>query len=325
MSLLENLPFGLKPDDLIVLMAAATATLTVLMLWFALMPPDPGTARVQALARRREQMKAEALTPKRRQAIQAVTFMREVVTRLKLVRTKQAESIHWKLARAGKRSQDAVIVYLFAKVALPIAAAVGSVVLLFVVEVSAASMQMRLVYAAAAVVAAAIAPDVYLKNCADKRSKALHKALPDGLDLMVICAEAGLSLDAGLNRVAKEMGRGFPELADEFALTAVELGFLPERRMALDNLASRVTLPGIRGMVNTLVQAERYGTPLAQSLRVLAAELRMERMMKAEEKAARLPATLTVPMILFILPPLFIVLMGPAALSVIDSLRGLGL
>ena len=315
----------MKPDDLIVVMAGVTAIMTVLMLWYALMPPDPGTARVRAIARRREEMKAEALSPKRRQAIQAVTVMRQVVTRLNLMRSKQAENIHWKLARAGKRSQDALIVYLFAKVALPIAAIAGAVVLLFVIEISAASMQMRFLYAVAAVIIAVIAPDVYLKNTADKRAKALQKALPDGLDLMVICAEAGLSLDASLNRVAKEMGQGFPELADEFALTAVELGFLPERRMALDNLASRTTLPGVRGMVNTLVQAERYGTPLAQSLRVLAAELRMERMMKAEEKAARLPATLTVPMILFILPPLFIVLMGPAVLSVIDSLRGMGL
>ena len=136
----------------------------------------------------------------------------------------------------------------------------------------------------------------------------------------MICAEAGLSLDTALNRVADEMAVSAPELADELALTSVELNFLPERRMALGNLAKRVDLPAIRGVVNTLIQTEKYGTPLAQSLRVLSAEFREQRMLKAEEKAARLPATLTVPMIMFILPTLFIVLVGPAMLGVYDQM-----
>jgi tight adherence protein C len=129
-----------------------------------------------------------------------------------------------------------------------------------------------------------------------------------------------LSLDATLQRVSRELGRTWPELADEFSLTAVEIGFMPDRRQALENLSVRCFLPGIRAMVNTLSQTEKYGTPLSESLRVLSAELRTERMLKAEEKAARLPATLTVPMILFILPPLFVVLIGPAILSVGDAM-----
>jgi tight adherence protein C len=140
------------------------------------------------------------------------------------------------------------------------------------------------------------------------------------LDLLVICAEAGLSLDAALNRVADEMTASAPALADELALTSVELNFLPERRMALDNFARRADLPAIRGVVNTLIQTEKYGTPLSQSLRVLSAEFREQRMLRAEEKAARLPATLTVPMILFILPTLFIVLVGPAMIDVYDKM-----
>ena len=136
----------------------------------------------------------------------------------------------------------------------------------------------------------------------------------------MICAEAGLSLDTALNRVADEMAVSAPQLSDELALTSVELNFLPERRMALGNLAKRVDLPAIRGVVNTLIQTEKYGTPLAQSLRVLSAEFREQRMLKAEEKAARLPATLTVPMIMFILPTLFIVLVGPAMLGVYDQM-----
>jgi tight adherence protein C len=144
-------------------------------------------------------------------------------------------------------------------------------------------------------------------------------ALPDGLDLMVICAEAGLSLDATLVRVSRELGNGSPELAEELSMTAAELTFLPERRLAFDNLNTRTNSDGIRAVVNTLQQTAKFGTPLAQSLRILAAEMRQARMTRAEEKAARLPALLTVPMILFILPCLFIVLLGPAALGIIDT------
>ena len=141
---------------------------------------------------------------------------------------------------------------------------------------------------------------------------------------MVICAEAGLSLDATFQRVSNEIGSTYPDLADELSLTSVELSFLPERRAALEGLGSRADMPGLRALVNTLMQTERYGTPLSQALRVLAGELRNERLMRAEEKAARLPAILTVPLIVFVLPPLFIVLLGPAVLNTIDALRGLG-
>ncbi len=132
-----------------------------------------------------------------------------------------------------------------------------------------------------------------------------------------------MSLDAALDRVSKEMAQACPELTEELGLTAVELGFLPDRMMALEGLSERVPLPTVRALINTLQQTERYGTPLAQSLRVLSAEMRHERMMKAEEKAARLPAVLTVPMVVFILPPLFIVLIGPAAIRTLDALGGM--
>jgi len=163
------------------------------------------------------------------------------------------------------------------------------------------------------------APNIYLRNAAAKRAKLLQRSLPDGLDLMVICAEAGLSLDAALIRVSRELGNGSPELAEELAITAAELTFLPDRRMAFDNLNTRTNSEGIRAVVNTLQQTAKFGTPLAQSLRVLASEMRTARMTRAEEKAARLPALLTVPMILFILPTLFIVLLGPAGIGIIDT------
>ena len=137
-----------------------------------------------------------------------------------------------------------------------------------------------------------------------------------------ICAEAGLALDNALVRVAREMRMNSPEMADEMELTSAELGFMSERRIALENLYKRTNLPAMQALANTLIQSERYGTPLAQSLRVLSRELRDERLMKAEEKAARLPATLTVPMMIFIMPTLFIVLIGPGILRAIDGLGG---
>ena len=153
----------------------------------------------------------------------------------------------------------------------------------------------------------------------DKRSAAIRKGLPDALDLLVICAEAGLTVDASFHRVARELGRAYPELGDEFGLTAIELGFLTDRRSAFENLAQRVDLDSVRGVVTTMIQTEKYGTPLASALRVLSAEFRNERMMRAEEKAARLPAIMTVPLICFILPVLFIVILGPAACSISDN------
>jgi tight adherence protein C len=163
------------------------------------------------------------------------------------------------------------------------------------------------------------APDLWLSNKVKKRSDAVRKGLPDALDLLVICAEAGLTVDVAFHRVSKELGRAYPELGDEFALTAIELGFLSDRRQAFENLATRVDLDAVKGVVTTMIQTEKYGTPLASALRVLSAEFRNERMMRAEEKAARLPAIMTVPLILFILPTLFIVILGPAACSINDA------
>ncbi len=164
------------------------------------------------------------------------------------------------------------------------------------------------------------APDIWLKNKIQKRTSAIRKGLPDALDLLVICAEAGLTVDASFSRVSRELGKAYPELGDEFALTSIELGFLTDRRLAFENLAKRIDLDSVRGVVTTMIQTEKYGTPLASALRVLSAEFRNERMMRAEEKAARLPAIMTVPLILFILPVLFIVILGPAACSINDAL-----
>lgn len=162
-------------------------------------------------------------------------------------------------------------------------------------------------------------PDIFVNRQKLVRLKKIEGGLPDGLDLLVICAEAGLSLDAALKRVADEFASMVPELSEELLLTSVELNFLPDRRQALLNLSQRVDVPSFRGVTATLIQTEKYGTPLAQALRTLASEFRENRLLKAEEKAARLPAILTVPMIIFILPALFIVLAAPAFIKVAEK------
>ena len=167
-------------------------------------------------------------------------------------------------------------------------------------------------------------PDYIVKKIRDKRLASIRKALPDSLDMLVICAEAGLASDAALKRVVAETTRNGSILGEELNQTALELSFMPERRQALENLAERAPLPSINAFVNTMIQAEKYGTPLARAFKVLSQEQRTERMLRAEEKAGRLPATMTVPMMLFILPALFIVLIGPAILDIMDNFIGMG-
>jgi tight adherence protein C len=249
--------------------------------------------------------------------------IRRIVERLKLIKGKDAENATIALARAGKRTRDALVVYQFLRLCLPFAFGAAGVVLLYVLQVPKLPDQVRALVTVVLVVLGAFAPKVYVKNAAQKRQHQITRALPDTLDLLVISAEAGLSLDAAFSRVSKELAPAWPEMADELALASIELTFLSDRRRAMDNLAQRVDLESIRAVINTLRQSEKYGTPLAQSLRVLSAEFRNARMMRAEEKAARLPVLMTVPMVMFILPPLFIVLIGPAILQIIDQLSRL--
>ncbi len=325
MNLLDLIP-GLGGGDAIVLMAAGAAGFAVYAVWSALLVRDPMARRVKSVGTHRDELRQAMLATQGNRARRretTVDFMRRVAERLKLLKTRQADAITLRLAQAGHRSKDALVIYLFAKMALPFALGAVAVLLVYVAGIWALPPMGKLFIALAAVVVGAYAPEIFVTNARMKRQQAMQKGLPDALDLLVICTEAGLALDAALTRVARETGPACPELAEELSLCAVELGFLPDRRQALDNLAKRTALASIRGVVNTLQQTEKYGTPLSLSLRVLSTEFRNDRMMKAEEKAARLPAVLTVPLIVFILPSLFVVLLGPAILSAIDGLGGL--
>ncbi|MGF1549550.1 MAG: type II secretion system F family protein [Sphingomonadaceae bacterium] len=307
---------------------AAIATFFVLVaIYAATTVRDPMAKRVKALHERREQLKAGIIVEKgkRRKSISKRSEkgdrMESLLASLKMLQTEQVEKTQNRLLQAGIRDKDSAYVLILARLLLPLVIGGGMVVYVYVLNgFPEWGALKRYGLVALTLIGTYKAPDLWLKNRITKRSAAIRKGLPDALDLLVICAEAGLTIDAAFARVSRELGKAYPELGDEFALTAIELGFLQDRRMAFENLAKRIDLEAVRGVVTTMIQTEKYGTPLASALRVLSAEFRNERMMRAEEKAARLPAIMTVPLILFILPVLFIVILGPAACSISDAL-----
>ena len=307
------------------LMAVAAAAVMV-AIYAAVTVNDPMQKRLKALNDRREQLKAGILisAPKRRAQLvrknETTEWMGKLLGKLKVLQDTQLAQVQQLLAQAGIRRKEYAVAVIFARMVLPIVFGLIAVICVYWSDMFPAwSSTKRFMAFAAALALGYKGPEVMIGNKISKRVHAIRKGLPDALDLLVICAEAGLTVDAAFNRVARELGRAYPELGDEFALTAIELSFLSERRMAFENLAYRVKLDSVKGVVTTMIQTERYGTPLASALRVLSAEFRNERMMRAEEKAARLPAIMTIPLILFILPVLFVVILGPAACSIADA------
>jgi tight adherence protein C len=309
------------------LLSAVAASAVVFAIYTATTVRDPMAKRVKALNERREQLKAgiTASTSKRRAKLvrknETTDRIRSLLSSMKVLQESQIQVAQTKLLQAGIRRKEWAVAVIFGRLVLPIV--IGGPILYMVYGTDmfldwSAFKKYGLV--AVGFILSYKAPDIYLKNKITKRSHAIRKGLPDALDLLVICAEAGLTVDAAFARVSRELGKAYPELGEEFSLTAIELGFLTDRRMAFENLANRIDLDAIRGVVTTMIQTEKYGTPLASALRVLSSEFRNERMMRAEEKAARLPAIMTVPLILFILPVLFIVILGPAACSINDAL-----
>jgi tight adherence protein C len=317
------IPSGFGLEELIALGASVFVALSVVMVWRGLLEKAPAQRRIKAIAERRANLRQAMVAPKRRGRTETLNMARRTLRYFRLMTGKPVENARSKLIRAGIRSRDSVTFFLFAKLCLPAVFGALAVVCVYVLELYNLGTQARFLTSIGAVLLGFYLPDIYVKNLVDKRTHILTRAMPDMLDLLVICAEAGLALDNALVRVSKEIRLNCAEMADEMELTSAELGFMSERRIALENLYKRTALPSMQALANTLIQSERYGTPLAQSLRVLSRELRDERLMKAEEKAARLPATLTVPMMIFIMPTLFIVLIGPGILRAIDGLGSL--
>lgn len=320
--------FGLTATDVGTILAALATFAVLMALYTATTVRNPMGRRVKALNDRREQLKSGIIvsTAKRRTKIthqsDTTDRMRAFLSSMKVLQDDQLKDAQKKLAQAGIRSKEWAVAVIFSRLVLPIVIGGTAAFLIYGVALwpEWSAFKKFMVFGGALLLSYK-APDLYVDNMVTKRANAIRKGVPDALDLLVICAEAGLTVDAAFARVARELGSAYPELGEEFQLTSIELSFLTERRTAFENFAERVKLDALRGVVTTMIQTEKYGTPLASALRILSAEFRHERMMRAEEKAARLPAIMTVPLILFILPTLFVVILGPAACSISEAFK----
>lgn len=319
-----NLSQLFSGDNLVPVLLGLASFAVVVIFWIALIEDTSADRRVRMLERRRSDLRNQMTEGKSGRGTEAKALAKGLVEKLNLLPSDDAKSMKGttlELAQAGYRSKDAIFVYTFMRMAMPLIGWALGFFLFYILRVWDTGANNLLMGTLVTGIVFGLLPSIILRNKKQKRMQMLSKSLPDALDLFVICAEAGLSLDATFERVSQELIDAHPDLSDEFGLTSVELSFMPERAKALQALSERCPLGGVRSLVSTLVQTERYGTPLAVSMRVLSGEMRNERMMKAEEKAARLPAIMTVPMILFILPPLFIVLIGPAILRSLDAFK----
>ena len=288
--------------------------------WTAVTWRPPIEARLRALQTRRMKTRSEqsaASKPSPKAA--SIGVMRTIADRLNLLRGTAADQTARKLRLAGFMSRDATVVFVFLKLALPLALGFIMIVLTSVTGILQVSDDLVLPVCVGAVLAGFVLPEAYVKNVTQKRREALNYLLPEGLDLLTICVEAGLSIDAAFRRVSREMQNTMPELATEFELTAIELTYLPDRQQALENMTERSDSPAVAALVNALRQTEKYGTPLAASLRILSQEFRQTRASKAEEKGARMPALMTVPLMVFILPTLITVLIAPAIMNIFKT------
>jgi tight adherence protein C len=294
----------------------AIATFVVFWaVWRAFTWRPPMEARLKALGTRRMKTRGNREEGSSTTRQTSLGFLRSIAERLNLLRGSAADQTTRKLRQAGYHSRDAAVVYVFIKLVLPLGLGFLMILLTSSPGLLGLSEDMILPACMAAVIAGFVLPEFYIKNVTARRREVLNHVLPEGLDLLTICVEAGLSIDASFRRVARELQSSMPELAIEFEMTAVELTYLPDRQQALENMAERSDSPAMAALVNALRQTEKYGTPLAGSLRVLSQEFRQTRASKAEEKGARMPALMTVPLMVFILPTLIAVLLAPAIMS----------
>jgi tight adherence protein C len=311
------------PAFLATLAAAIFAFATIVTLGMPLAERDGLGQRLKSVAERREELRARhhaALNAKRgslrAEPVGSVKFMKGMVERFDLAKLVESEGSKEKLAMAGYRGPTPVMVFMFFRFVMPFIVFVLALIYVFLIV----HFQWPTVVKVGAAVASALVgyylPDVFVSNVISRRRASIMRAFPDALDLMLICVESGMSIEPAFQRVSAEIGQQSPELAEELALTTAELSYLPERRIAFENLAARCGHSGVKAVATALNQAEKYGTPLGQALRVAAQENRETRMSEAEKKAASLPAKLTVPMIIFFLPCLFAVIMGPALMKI---------
>ena len=320
--MLEFLINAINPKTLTMVFAAIAAAATVLTLAMPYAFADPLEKRMRAVAlerekirqRERERMSQEGQKVKLRQSPKL--YIQRIVDSFNLSKWVGQEEARLKLIQAGYRGHAPYVTYLFFRMVTPVAAFLFAVIYLFVVTKLDQPVTIKIGICIASAYIGMHLPLMLLKNKIQRRQLSIKRAFPDTLDLLLICVESGMSIEAAFKKVSEEVGSQSVALAEELTLTTAELSYLPDRRQAYENLGKRTDLDGVKSVCMALQQAERYGTPLATMLRVMAQENRDMRMSEAEKKAAGLPPKLTVPMILFFLPVLFVVILGPAAIKV---------
>jgi tight adherence protein C len=308
---------------LAMLFAAIAAGATVITLALPLLGGDTLAKRMNAVGSERDkirQREREKMMSRSNEKISLRTspkqYMQTAVEQFDLNKWLGQETARTKLMQAGYRGQGPYVAYLFFRMIVPIVMAIFAAFYLFLILEWDQPVVVKIGVCLFAAYVGIQLPDVFLKNRITKRKISINRAFPDALDLLLICVEAGMSIEIAFKRVGQEIGSQSIELAEELALLTAELSYLPDRRQAYENLTKRVELDSVKSVCMALQQAERYGTPMAQTLRVLSQENRDMRMSEAEKKAAGLPPKLTVPMILFFLPVLFIVILGPVIIRV---------
>jgi tight adherence protein C len=306
--------------------AAIGAIATVLTLTMPLIETDSLGKRMKAVAVERErirQRERERLVRGEKISLRRSPkqYMQRIVDRFNLNKWVGQEEARALLVQAGYRGQAPYITFLFFRLVMPAVMLVVSLFYLFLVLELDQPPVVKVGLSIGATYLGMHLPMLFIKNKITRRQLSIKRAFPDALDLLLICVESGMSIESGFKRVAEEIGAQSIPLAEELTLTTAELSYLQDRRQAYENLATRTNLEGVKSVCIALQQAERYGTPMAQTLRVMAQENRDMRMSEAEKKAAALPPKLTVPMILFFLPVLFVVILGPAAIRVMETMK----
>jgi len=307
---------------LLSLLVAVAAAATVLTIAIPLTEGSNLQKRMKSVATEREKIRARERERLSRQSDRVSLrqepkeFMRRIVDQFKLGDWLGTETAKKQLAMAGYRGQQAEVAFLFFRLVMPLGLFLFTLFYVFVIKDFGQSTIVRIGMAVGGAYLGIKAPELFLSNQIQKRQASMKLAFPDALDLLLICVESGMSIEHAFRKVSTEIGGQSVALAEEFALCTAELSYLSERRQAYENLSARTGLEGVKSVSTALIQAERYGTPLGTALRTLAQESRDQRMMEAEKKAAALPPKLTVPMILFFLPVLFIVIMTPAVIQV---------
>lgn len=314
----------LQPKLMVMLLAALATVATVIAIAMPALSRDRSDQRMKVMAVERDRMRiermAELAANERHGSLRQAPkgYMQQLVDLIGIQKMFDTEETRDRLKMAGLRGQGPLVTYMFFRiVAPPIAVLIALLYLFLILDLKYPPIA-KLAMAAAAGYLGFFLPNIFVKNMITKRQQSIKDAFPDSLDMLLICVQAGMSTELAFAKVAREVGGQSLALAEEYSLTTAELSYLPDRRLAFENLGRRTGIDGIKSVATALIQAERYGTPVGTALRVMAKENRDLRMSEAEKKAAALPPKLTVPMIVFFLPVLFVVVLGPAVMQVMS-------